>query len=44
MPFSNPYNARIKDKLKNMAYAKAAHLNQIQTIQLRSKHQVNRII
>ena len=29
MPFSNPYNARIKDKLKNIAYTKAAHLNKV---------------
>ena len=29
MPFSNPYNERVKDKLKNIAYAKAAHLNQV---------------
>ena len=28
MPFSNPYNAQIKDKLKNIAYAKVAHLKQ----------------
>ena len=29
MPFSNPYNAQIKDKLKNIAYAKVAHLKQV---------------
>ena len=29
MPFSNPYNARIKDKLKGIAYTKVAHLNKI---------------
>ena len=29
MPFSNPYNAQIKNKLKNLAYAKVAHLKQV---------------
>ena len=29
MPFSNPYNERIKDKLKNIACTKVAHLNQV---------------
>ena len=29
MPFSNPYNERIKDKLKHIAYTKVAHLKQV---------------
>ena len=29
MPLSNPYNTQIKDKLKNIAYAKVAHLKQV---------------
>ena len=29
MPFANAYNERSKDKLKHIAYAKAAHLNQV---------------
>ena len=29
MPFANPYNQGIKDKLKSIAYTKVAHLNRV---------------